>query len=440
MSKHEPASGLISRKKLLGAAAVGAGSVLAGNTVADAAGVLLTRNGGNRSEIHGDIVIGSSLPLTGILASDGQDMLRGFTLAIEEINAKGGILGAKVQHKYYDVGNMAPDAMVSNFRRLIYEDNVHAVLCGYHTGTGPEYPLVAQAGVPYFHVNTYSPNATTVREHRGTYWMVFQSDPTEVWYGLGLPTFLQGLIDKGLWKPKNKKVALITSNNLYSVSIANLFQQKATKTGWEISLYEKVVTPLSEWGPTLSKIRANPPAVIINTDFTPSDLATFTKQFHSNPTPSLLYEQYGPSIPEYLKLAGSAANGVIWSTVTGTYPDSIGNGFRARYNKRFGTLPGFSNAGSCYDEVHVYLNAVAKAGDPNDKRKVCDIVAKSNVRGVNGYYKYDPSDLTVRPYPDYTKDPKQGQAHLYFQIQNLRQNVIAPDPYTDSHFQLPAWI
>src|SRR5919201_795948 len=147
-TNKSPTSGKISRKAVLAAtAAVGAASVL-GNGVIEAATVLVKRAEGNRSEIHGNIVIGSSLPLTGFLASDGKEMLRGFTLAIEEINAKGGILGAKVKHKYYDVGNMAPDAMVSNFRRLIYEDNVHAILCGYHTGTGPEYPLVAQAGMP----------------------------------------------------------------------------------------------------------------------------------------------------------------------------------------------------------------------------------------------------------------------------------------------------
>ena len=38
----------------------------------------------------------------------------------------------------------------------------------------------------------------------------------------------------------------------------------------------------------------------------------------SEPTPSLMYQQYGPSIPEYLELAGDDADGVIWSTVIGT--------------------------------------------------------------------------------------------------------------------------
>ena len=49
----------------------------------------------------------------------------------------------------------------------------------------------------------------------------------------------------------------------------------------------------------------------MNTHYLPSELATFTTGFAADPTDSLLYVQYGASVPEYLELAKDAANGVV---------------------------------------------------------------------------------------------------------------------------------
>ena len=57
--------------------------------------------------------------------------------------------------------------------------------------------------------------------------------------------------------------------------------------------------PISEWGPVLAKIRQDPPSVICITHFLPADLAQFAVQFAPNPTPSLVYMQYGPSVPAF---------------------------------------------------------------------------------------------------------------------------------------------
>ena len=43
--------------------------------------------------------------------------------------------------------------------------------------------------------------------------------------------------------------------------IANAIKDNAAKYGWDINLFETVVVPISEWGPTLQKIRNDPPAV-----------------------------------------------------------------------------------------------------------------------------------------------------------------------------------
>ena len=76
------------------------------------------------------------------------------------------------------------------------------------------------------------------------------------------------------------------------------------------------------------------------THFDPNDLAKWTKAWAANPGKSLVYLQYGPSIPAYLKLAGKAANGIIWATVTGVYNDPVGKIFRAAYKPSSARAPG----------------------------------------------------------------------------------------------------
>jgi branched-chain amino acid transport system substrate-binding protein len=430
--------GRVDRRRLIQGTAAGAGMLTAGMStysLARAAAPPLQDAGCD----FGPIKIGAALPITGFLASDGQEMQRGLELAVEEAR-NSGLAGGNVELTVVDTEEMSPELLVTSFRRLIDEEQVDAIIIGYAISTGPEYDIVAEAGIPYMHVSTVEHTARLVRENREKFWMIFQGDPTEVWYGTGLPLFFQDLIDTGQWTPANNKAVVINSDNPYAILIADLFIEGIQELGWEVPVREQVVTPVSDWGSVLAKIRDTQPAIIVNTNYTPSDLATFTRGIVEDPPPALLYEQYGPSIPEYLELAGSAANGVVWSTVIGVLPDEIGNAFRQRYQDKFGEPPGFSNAGSEYDMVNIYLRAVALAGGPKDRRKVCDNIASMIYRGVCGTYRFMPDDLTVPPYPDEFNDPSVAMPHLYFQIQEEEHRVIGPAPYIQAEFQLPPWL
>jgi branched-chain amino acid transport system substrate-binding protein len=80
------------------------------------------------------------------------------------------------------------------------------------------------------------------------------------------------------------------------------------------------------------------------------------------------------------------------------------------------------------------------ATDPLAYDEVGDHVRKMVVRGVNGTYKLGPDQQTNLPYPAKVKDPSLGEPLLTFQIQDGKQVLIGPDPYTKGEFQLPAWL
>jgi branched-chain amino acid transport system substrate-binding protein len=71
---------------------------------------------------------------------------------------------------------------------------------------------------------------------------------------------------------------------------------------------------------------------------------------------------------------------------------------------------------------------------------VNEIVKNTTYRGVCGSYRFPDDYLTCYPYPDETKDPSLGMPHLTFQIQNGKQVLVSPAPYTTGSFQLPSWL
>lgn len=440
---EQRSGGGMTRRQFVQAAGVGAAGLAVGAAGGFAAGGLAGRSAdGSGSTGGGKIKIGSASPITGAYSGDGNEMVHGQQMAIDEINGRGGINGKQLELVTGDTGDFTNETFVNVFQRLAEQEKVAAIFAGYTSTSSVEYEVNAKTGVPLFHLNTLEANVKVVRDNYAKYGMVFQGDPTEVWYGKGFAPILDSFASSGVWTPSSKTAAIITSDDPYSINVAEQFRDAMKSRGWEITLYEQVVAPTVEWGPTLTKIRANPPGLIFNTDYIPGDLAAFMKQFVPNPTKSLVYQQYGPSVPEYLDLAGDAANGVIWSTVIGTLPDDIGKDFLARFKKKFGVKAGLSQAGGQYDLVRLWAQAVAlSGGDAYNFAGVREYVLNNNVfRGVSGGFAWNKTDNSVRPYPDELNDPGVGMPHMTFQIQDKQQVLIDPVPYIQGKFQLPPWL
>jgi branched-chain amino acid transport system substrate-binding protein len=211
--------------------------------------------------------------------------------------------------------------------------------------------------------------------------------------------------------------------------------------GWKTTMFQQFTAPQADWGAVLVSIRNTPPGIVFFSDYAAGDEASFIKQFRQSPTQSLVYQQYAPSIPQYLQLAGSAADGVLWSTVIGILQqDPVAAPFQAAFQQKFNAPPGFSNAGDQYDLVHLWAQAASAAGDPYDFAAVNKIIKNTVYRGVCGSYRFPDDYLTCYPYPDATKDPSLGIPHLTFQIQNGKQVLVSPEPYSTGSFQLPPWL
>lgn len=114
-----------------------------------AADTTATENKVDDSAFDGEIVFGLSTAVTGNFPLAGERTLQGVDLAVEEINAAGGVLGKKLTYIYEDDGNDATTA-VNVVTKLLNEDVV-AVIGPHTTGnTLAVQSLYAEAGMPFF--------------------------------------------------------------------------------------------------------------------------------------------------------------------------------------------------------------------------------------------------------------------------------------------------
>jgi len=383
-----------------------------------------------------ELTIGCCFPLTGPLASDGAEMKNGVTIAAEEINAAGGIAGRKIRLSILDTDVTDPGEIKASTQKHV-NNRVDALYEGYLIQWPASMDIKANYGAPALNAST---SIDQVRQIAGSarFRNVFQIDPPESYYGLGFPPFLTNLEASGRWRPANHEIFIVEGDAVYSQTISAFAQQQAPKDGWKITGVKKVTSGAADWSPSAKSAKDSGAAVVMVTHYDPNDLAKWTKAWAANPGKALVYMQYGPSIPAFLKLAGKAANGVTWATVTGVYNDAVGKSFRAAYRKRFGTSSGFSTPGSGYDAVFMLARAWAATGDGQNFKANVAQLRKMIHRGVNGAYWL--RDNVSLVYPAQTPDAGLGQAHLFFQIQDGVQRIIQPAPYIETPFQTPPWM
>ena len=108
--------------------------------------------GGSSSK--GTIKVGAAVPVTGPYAGDGQQMYRGQQLAVEEINAAGGVAGYQLELVKVDTQAQEPDVMKTVVQNLVSQ-NVAAMFMPFCSYTSVEFPILADiedADVPRQHL------------------------------------------------------------------------------------------------------------------------------------------------------------------------------------------------------------------------------------------------------------------------------------------------
>ena len=339
------------------------------------------------------IVIGIPAAQSGpVGVADHQDWTNGAMMAIEELNAKGGVLGRPIEAKIVDLDMLSPEGNVAGFQSLI-EGGAHAIASAFTIIPQPAMDTAAPSGIPYVHGNTSTVNVDLYRADPQKYRNVFQLDVPEKWYGTGFVRFMSDLKASGQWEPKNNKVHIVQGQISYTQLISQATQEAVAKTNgeWEIAAVTDIQFPVQDWAPVIRALQDTDSGAIMIDHWVAAELAAFAQQYAYDPVPgALVYLQYGPSQPEFLDLAAGAGEGMVWGTVYGVYADESGAAFREKYRAKYPGTMGMVYTGGGYDAVNILASAWESVGDPSNFDAVGDYIRNIEYRGINGFYKIDP--------------------------------------------------
>ena len=200
--------------------------------------------------------IGILAPLTGGAAADGEETERGAQLAVEEINAAGGVAGYKLEIVVGDTGDLGPNAVVTAFQRLNSDSAINMMMAGYASASNFEIQYMADAGMPYFLAGNSKQTAEIITKAPDKYPTIWSFAPSYDLYETGVIPVIEKWISDGRLTLPNKKIAFISSDNPYSRSISDGMQADAKKRGWEVTDSEIVpFGEINDWHAFLSKVR-----------------------------------------------------------------------------------------------------------------------------------------------------------------------------------------
>lgn len=383
-----------------------------------------------------EIKIGIMAPLTGPNASDGEEFVRGAEWAIEEANAKGGIAGHTFDLVVADVKDHSAANVASAAERLIGTDNVHLIITGYASFTMFEVDLMAEADMPYLAAGPSPGFAAIVSKSPEDYWCCWSYTADFKGYETDVLPAIEQFAEQGIIEIKNKKVAIISSDNAYSKTISEGMKEVFKNAGWEITVDELVpFGPVSDWRASLAKVRQDPPDLVINTDYIPGNAALFIKQFLEKPTDSVVFLQYAPAVPEFVKLTGDKSTGVLYNLIGGpldTPKWPRGPELLKRFKDKYGVDSGPYGVG-LYEMLQMYFTALEKVGDARDHEAIGKALGETSADSVAGKIEFDPNTHVALQRND--RVPVS-----FWQIWDGERLLVGPEEYSNAEFRRPPWM
>ena len=331
-----------------------------------------TGAGGSGTESANEIRVGEFASLTGKEAAFGQSSHKGTVLAIDEINASGGVLGKKLKLIYED-NRSTPGESATIVKKLISRDNVVAILGEVASIRSIEGATICQENkIPQISPSSTNPDVTA----KGDY--IFRVCFTDPFQG-------KLLADFALKELKAKKVAVLTDvASTYSVGLAKYFKDPFVAGGGTIVLDRSFSGGDKDFKPQLTAVKnASPDAIFLPCYYTDAALIAVQARQLGSTVP--LFGGDGWEAPELLQIGGSNMEGTFFSThysAENTSPavQAFVKKFKAKYK---GEIPD-AMAALGYDSAYVLVDAIKRAGTTEHAKLRDALATTKDFEGVTG--------------------------------------------------------
>lgn len=330
--------------------------------------------------------IGTILSTTGPAAFLGEDMKAGMEIAIDEINAAGGIKGEKLEWVFYDAESQTNKALGAT-RRLLAQDKVDILVGGGNMSGIAQamVPLAQRMETPFISTEGAASIVSPVEDRK---W-IFKSTVDDSQVFARLADYFK--------KNDIKKVALLYDTSGFGQAAADELRASAEKLGVEAT-FEAFGPADTDLTPQLTRIKNSDAQAIICWTVTPAGVIFIKQAKQLGLGDRTLIHSYGFVSQRYMELAGEDAKDVLLVSVKfpvgQDLPDSdplkapilkLTEQFKERYNRAPNQY-----VAQTYDAIHLAAQALSEGGKDKEKvRKALESI--QNYHGVGGVFNFSES-------------------------------------------------
>jgi branched-chain amino acid transport system substrate-binding protein len=309
------------------------------------------------------IKIGGQGVTSGAHADYGRQMIMGSTLAIDEINAAGGILGSRLELKFMD-SELKPAVAVKNARYMVQDWGAHFLFgvdsSGVCMALGPVLPELDRIHI-FCHAST----------EKLTEKLVYEQGIKHI-FRISVPTYQDSIVAGMIFKdfPEIKRWAGINCDYEYGRTCWTLFKSTLKKYRPDVEFVAEAWAPFwtTDFSPHISAVMAKKPDGIFATPWAGEAVMNLRQALLLGVFDQIQawWQAMGGSVDALEGLAREVAKnqfkGKLWATARyiHNWPDTPENkAFVEKYIKRWARYPNYS-AETSYSAIYVFKEAIEK--------------------------------------------------------------------------------
>lgn len=358
----------------------------------------------------------------------------GAQIAADEINAKGGIMGRKIEIVTYDNKSSSADS-VRAFQRAVSEDKVSAVIASYISEVVLALePWAARLKMPMITPGAASNEITkAINKDYEKNKYTFHGYLTSAAQAQAVCDAAKALL---VDKLKFKTVAIMSEDAAWTKPLDVGYKECLPKVGLQVLDHIRFAPDTTDFTPIFNKLENQKPDVII------------TGISHVGVQPTVQWKNQQVPIPMF-GISAQALSPTFWKDTNGAaegipslavaMPEvavtSKTKPFAQAYKAKFGSLPAYTGY-TAYDDVYIITDAITRAGSTDPDKMVTEM-EKTDYEGTIGRVKFYGKE------DEFTHGLRYGPGAvtgLVFQWQNGRQVTVWPQNLAEGEMKFPSFV
>ena len=358
------------------------------------------------------VLVGASLSLSGKYAKGAEFQNQAYQLWVEQVNARGGLLGRPVELRIYD-DRSDPATGVRLYEKLISEDRVDLLVGPYSSAVTAAVSTVSEKHRRAMVAPMAAANDIWQRGYR----YVFQVITPASLYFIGGIELAAGA---GL-----KHVAVTGEDSDYPRDALPAAARRATELGLQVTDLGYYPKGTKDFSAIITRAKTVGAAVLVCGCYEPDAIQLIRQAKELDYSAKMYVFGVGPALPEFAKALGKDAEFVMGSDHWDPRVKTPGNAeFVAAFQRKFGREPNYHAAGS-YGGMQVLEAALKRAGSL-DQDKIRQELVQLDIATIFGRYKVTDAGAQT------------GKSAFIIQWQGRKKEIVWPPDAASARAVIPA--